>query len=860
MVQFHQFPCGCQLPIIRAAESPDVLPLMDFDPDPRNNRIYYGCKATWDMVSRGETKGVFQLESGLGRQWARELKPSHPEHMSALGALLRPGCLAVELEPKISMTKMYCLRKNGERSVEAFHPMLDPILKSTYQVLTYQEQSMRIGRDIAGFDLRMVDRLRKGIGKKDQKEMAEVRDLFIAGAKQKGVVSEEIASTVWGWIQESGRYQFNKCISGDTVIRRAAPGKYGRADRTVAEMYRIRHDATYAKSSGHEQLRKKWKIRGNYGKGLSLGSDGRIRPNIIVDIQPAGHRIVYKLTLANNATIRVTGNHKFPTDKGEQTVDQMLDRMTESVWSCQDPIFLFVCGDYEPSDFARINRFSSVTAEEQRANVEAKAVFGCFGKSNYAYTNGSFTEFVANNALIPRVCEDCKTEKGRLELHHRDGNRADSSRGNLTRLCSSCHKKREYAVGRIKRGEKGYPSLPVRLVKIEPDGEEETFDVEMAGPNHNFVVGSGIVTCNSHSFAYGILGYITAYCKLHFPVQFFTSWIAFAHQKAESHEEVADLIMEAKLYDVPIKVPDIRVLEPHSTTDFRSVTFGLADTRGVGEGQVDKLKAAVAETEAELGKPLNDWSWFEFLTHFTPRSQPAVLDKLARVGAFSCFNKPRSLICAELEKWAALTDNEQEWIRRAATGKTERPTVPVTDLLSGLKALALPRYVRPKKKSEPEPTPPFGGCSTEARRGKVTSLATLLEKPPSSLQDWPNWIAATEEELLGVSVSCTRVDALDTSEVNTTCKDFLAGRTGYMVLGVEVKSVREVACKNGKSAGRKMAFLTICDSSCALGDVVVFSDAWKEFRTLLVEGNCVLLQGERNLKKNSLIVKRVFPM
>lgn len=112
--------------------------------------------------------------------------------------------------------------------------------------------------------------------------------------------------------------------------------------------------------------------------------------------------------------------------------------------------------------------------------------------------------------------------------------------------------------------------------------------------------------------------------------------------------------------------------------------------------------------------------------------------------------------------------------------------------------------------------------------------------------------------MLGISLSCSELDSCDLSQVNVTCKDFLAGQCGYLMFGVKIESVREVKTKKGKSIGSKMAFLSISDQSCVLEDVVCFPDIWKEYGSLVTEGALVILQGERVDKDNSLSVKKVW--
>ena len=200
----YKFPCGCEIEVHDEAIKPnDNLPSLSID--------YYNlpdCKATWKLIQTGRTKGIFQLESNLGRKWAKQLAPSNLEEMSALISLIRPGCLRAIVDGK-SMTEHYCDRKNCGAEVKYFHNALEPILKETYGVLVYQEQSMKIAQSIAGFNLQEADVLRKAIGKKKADIMAKVKGGFLEGCHNMEAINDEQATEIFGWIQESQRYSFN---------------------------------------------------------------------------------------------------------------------------------------------------------------------------------------------------------------------------------------------------------------------------------------------------------------------------------------------------------------------------------------------------------------------------------------------------------------------------------------------------------------------------------------------------------------------------------------------------------------------------------------------------------------------------
>jgi DNA polymerase-3 subunit alpha len=167
----------------------------------------------WEKIlCEGDTQGVFQLESQLGKTWSKRLKPRNLEEGSALIAVIRPGCLQSYIDGK-SLTWHYINRKNKVDPVTYLHPSLEPILKDTYGILVYQEQAMLIAREIAGFSEQEADSLRKAIVKKLPELMAKLKIQFLDGCKKVGKVNEQDAGQIFDWIEASQRYSFNKSHS-----------------------------------------------------------------------------------------------------------------------------------------------------------------------------------------------------------------------------------------------------------------------------------------------------------------------------------------------------------------------------------------------------------------------------------------------------------------------------------------------------------------------------------------------------------------------------------------------------------------------------------------------------------------------
>ncbi len=157
--------------------------------------------ATYQLLSAANTTAVFQLESRGMRDLIKRARPDRFEDVIALVALFRPG--PMELIPE------FIARKRGEQRVEYLDPRLEPILAPTYGIMVYQEQVMQIAQVIGGYTLGAADLLRRAMGKKLAEEMAQQRDIFVAGAQKNGVVRGR-ATQLFDLMEKFAGYGFNK--------------------------------------------------------------------------------------------------------------------------------------------------------------------------------------------------------------------------------------------------------------------------------------------------------------------------------------------------------------------------------------------------------------------------------------------------------------------------------------------------------------------------------------------------------------------------------------------------------------------------------------------------------------------------
>lgn len=166
-------------------------------------------RTTFDLLTRIETVGVFQVESAGMKDVLKRMKPDRLEDLVALVALYRPG-------PMDDIPR-YTACKNGEEEITYLHPELQPILEGTYGVMVYQEQVMKIAQDLGGYTLGAADLLRRAMGKKIKEEMDAQSALFVKGATERGI-DADVAQQIFDQMAKFAGYGFNKSHSAPYAL------------------------------------------------------------------------------------------------------------------------------------------------------------------------------------------------------------------------------------------------------------------------------------------------------------------------------------------------------------------------------------------------------------------------------------------------------------------------------------------------------------------------------------------------------------------------------------------------------------------------------------------------------------------
>ena len=582
-----------------------------------------GDTATRDMNAKGYTHGLNQAEKPKSTEKVMRYKPRNISELSAFVAGIRPAFQSM-------LDKLL----NRERFSYRI-PVLDKLLQTKelpQSFILYQEQMMKV-LQYAGFSAPDSYAAIKAIAKKHPEKVLPLKEKFLDEFAARLIMDEGIspesaddtADKVWTIISDACGYGFNSCVVGSTKIMRSSSNGLHGFSPTIEEMYRIRNDHGFALVTGHVALHKKYRRYG-YGKALSLCEDNRIRENQIVDIRYQGKRPVFRLTTASGMTVTCTDNHKFPVG----TADHLVMLRDLHVGDK-----LFALGTYEIHQ--NTYRFTDGTVPP---NYPAKGQSGFQRRKDGASVMFKQTRLlkIANRCQ----CEQCGCSYSvydSFELHHKDGDRTNNSPDNLIWLCNSCHKKAHYVLGRVKRFEKGIPSLEDEIVSIEPAGQEDVYDVEMAAPNHNFVLDNGLVIGNSHATAVALDSLYTAWAKAHHP---FETYVALLSNYAEKGDK--DRIALAKVEMK--KAFGIRIVPCRFRQDNRSyfvdkenktISDALTSVKYISKGTAESLYAMRGKQYDTFVDVLYD---MEMQSSFDTRK----VEILIRMGYFEEFGSAGKLL------------------------------------------------------------------------------------------------------------------------------------------------------------------------------------------------------------------------
>ncbi|MBD5606581.1 MAG: DNA polymerase III subunit alpha [Candidatus Eremiobacteraeota bacterium] len=574
---------------------------------------------TFEMLSRGETTGVFQLESDGMRRVVTELRPNTLDDIIALVALYRPG--------PMEWIPLYISNKHGRTTPTYLHPTLEPILKPTNAVACYQEQIMQIARDVAGFTMGQADELRKVMGKKQKDKIPEYRAKFMNGAVATLGITEKLASDIFAFVEPFAGYGFNKCAHGSTEIQ-------------------LPDGARMALSAAHANPP---------AEIMAMWPDGQIRPHKVARIVRTGRKALLHVRTASGKSIKVTPEHRLLTtegyrEAGEMTVGTELitapKRVTVTQRNARRATMTRL--NQRPEHRERVSRrvkaYQAGRDPEQKRrhmlrmhdmypHLTRSGVAAMQERVKWLFVNdaGWKARQIAKSIAATRACYDTGPGYGRCSIASNGMWCASTPERDMCEwliaqaIPFEMHK--VLATGRIcdfyfngiywemdgmdrapgyfaeKYGELPYVVVTPEdfkatvlrhlgvehatngdpIVSIEPCGEAMTYDVEMAADGPLNYIANRIVSHNSHAVAYGWIAYQTAYLKANHPRAYLAALMTSVKDKTDKLVEYID---DAKKTGIPVLPPDVNESLIDFTVVGDDIRFGLAAIKGVGDGAV----------------------------------------------------------------------------------------------------------------------------------------------------------------------------------------------------------------------------------------------------------------------------------
>jgi DNA polymerase-3 subunit alpha len=655
------------------------------------NKIPLDDKKAFDLLKRADTTAVFQLESDGLKELIKRLKPDCFEDIVALVALYRPGPL------QSGMVDDFIDRKQGRAKIEYPHPELAPVLKPTYGVIVYQEQVMQIAQVLAGYTLGGADILRRAMGKKDPKEMAKQRQIFVEGAENHGVKEQE-ASYIFDLMEKFAAYGFNKTLGAGTLIH------------TVDGTKKIET------CQAGDQV-------------LTLTPDGQPVVSQVVTLYDHGEVPLWEIYFNDETIEYSTLDHKWLTEYG------------------QLPLWLILKENLAILGTECLNSHSQVAPEVIVTETDISGKL----RLNLKYSESQQVILFENyiNQAVPNYKTSTFWQTaGSVVLRY------------VNHVCFI--------------------------------GWSQGYDLEVDHPEHNFLLASGLCCSNSHSAAYALVAYQTAWLKAHYPAAFMAAALS---SDMDNTDKVVRLIDECRTMGLTIEPPHVNSSDYQFTVEKDKpllIRYGLGAIKGAGENAIENI------VEARRNKGAFQ-DLFDFCRRLDLKKlNRRVLEASLKAGALDKLAPSRAIALASFEKAIKLAEQHSS---AKATGQNDM----------------------------------FG----------LSSSVTQVEKPmfATNVAEWSlTETLQYEKDVLGFYISghpikqyqgeIEQITSLRLDNVRPTEYKATVRIAGWVV-----------DLRNNQSKRGKMASITLEDMTGQF-EVVVYPDVYPIVKDLLVKDTLLIAEGE----------------
>ena len=753
--------------------------------DPKQDKM---LAQAFEMIARGESIGVFQIESTGMQEMLRGMRPTKFEHIIAAVSLYRPG--PMDYIPDFN-AKMH-----GQKEIVYLHEKLRPILEETFATIVYQEQIMQIASELFGYSLGDADLMRRAVSKKKKEDLLKHKEIFIKNGPENGV-PPETAEKIFEDIEFFANYGFNKCVTGDTQI----------VDTDTGRLVRV--DDLYAGREG-------------VARTLSLDTDSlRLIASPITHVHQNGVKPVYRLTTQLGRQITATDNHPFFTFDGWRNLGDLKADDLIAV-----PRYIPIQGkdewatEYQLIEAEEMHEYYIHFSDDvftlrnsQLALVLALNVFGN-GLPNSAISDprlarqmqhlllrlGILSRLVTDSALKPQsytlLIEDDLQSQNRFDAIFSDTAnllyKVLEAKLNSVEMFEDIEWLKEPA-----QDEHIYWD---RITSIEYVGEEMTYDLTVEG-THNFVA-NDIIVHNSHAADYAVITVQSAFTKCHYPEEYMAALLTIYF---DDSDKVTTFLAECKRLNIPILQPDVNASELNFTIQKqadgrRGIRFGLAAIKNAGVGALSLM--IEARQQGGEFRDLQDLCERVDLRQVGKRT----VESLIKVGALSAFGGRAELLAA-LDRIISYSADHH-------------------------------------KAKEIGQMSMFGGVESIAQEDILGKLPDGGEVNQREMLNW-------EKELLGFYVSSHPIDPvlsiIQGSNFDTT-KDLKEAPPEHAqrpvkIIGL-VAGIRKLPTKN-----KDMMAVVQLEDHYSRMDVVFFPRTWSKVEHQIIEGSVLQFMGKLDLSR-----------
>lgn len=637
MSQKFEYPCGCSFPL----EKKDGTYQISFNPKIENMSLE--CPRTWEIISDGNTKGCFQLESRLGRSMAKKLKPENIEQLSALISIMRPGCISGD-------TKIFIKKYLHTDGKYRFHKAkISEIVKNKdkyKELLSYDEKSGKFIQNT------IVDAFYSG-----HKECFRVvirtneRKKSDYGSKEYKLecTSDHKLLTPDGW------KELADIKIGDRVLVNERKGT--KIPGFGNKSFRQRCYNTYKEKC----IFCDWK-RGSLDVNHIIGNRFKNNdPNNLCYMCPNHHREFTEGNISVEEVRTKQAEHKLPI-----TVDgkwcKLVDKISVGPKDVYDismsaPYHNFIAGGVIVHNCLEAIRDGKTVSNHYIDKKNGLESVDYFHECLEPILGNTYGEMVYQEQAM----EITKVVAG-FDLQEAD------------MLRKAIGKKKPEEMAKVKTK---FLEGAKKLNIVTVDEAEQIFGWIEKSQRYSFN--------KSHSVSYAINAYLSAYTKAHFPKIFFASYLRFAKDKIDPQAEIKELVQNAHEMDIDVHTPDIRNLNEFFVLKNNKIYFGLTDIKGVGKSVFDKLRGICKEINWET------ITWPELLLNILMNINSTASKALIQSGAIKFIKKTRNSMLYEYNLISGLTKKELEHITNVSHS--------IKSLKDGLELLLTMPRVNQKRKA-----------------------------------------------------------------------------------------------------------------------------------------------------------------